>query len=207
MIAVTTCPRAGASYLAETIAALGPFGDEVVIVRDDELRGARWNMRQAFGAWERWGRGSRLVLLQDDVFVPHDAVREMLTMHIPSDVGIVNFHDFGIDFMPWDAPAPGAHRFKAHEFGSPGMCGAQALVMPPEHVRWLLDAETPAHYPHSPNPNGADYWLGWMTARSPRPYKLVVRPSPVRHLGAISAAWPGVRDGDQPQAPTEAFAP
>jgi hypothetical protein len=208
MIVVTTCPRTGASYLSETIASLGPYGDEAVVVDDAGCKGSRWNLRRALEAHVRWGRGGRMVLFQDDVAASPGVVEEMLTMEIPDDVGIVNFHDFGIDFMPWDAPAPGAHRFPAHVFGSPGMCGAQALVIPDEHVRWLLDTPTPPVYPHAANPHGADYWLGWMTARSPRPVKIVIRPSPVRHLGEVSACHAVARDGaPQPQAPMEAYAP
>lgn len=208
MIVVTTCPRLGVSYLADTIASLGEYGDEAVVVRDDELRGARWNMRQALEAHGRWGRGSRLLLFQDDVQASPEVVREMLTVEIPADVGVVNYHDFGYDFMPWDQPEPGLHKFPAHEFGSFGMMGAQALVLPADHVRWLLDTPTPPTYPHEANPHGADYWLGWMTARSPRPGKLVVRPSPILHLGAVSACHAEARGGaSQPQAPTEAYAP
>lgn len=207
MIVVTTCPRP-VSYLGETITALGEYGDETVVVSDDESRGARWNLRQALTAHERWGRGSRMIMLQDDVIVSPETIRDMLTMEIPTTVGIVNFHDFGNDFMPWDKPAPGAHKFPAHVFGSPGMMGAQALVIPDDHVHWLLNAQTPPEYPQAANPHGADYWLGWMTARSPRPFKLVIRPSPVRHVGAVSACHQAARgDAPQPQAPTEAYAP
>lgn len=205
MIVITTCPRP-VSYLAQTIASLGPFSDEVVVLDDVEKRGSRWNTQRALAAHAEHGRGGRLILLQDDVIAPPEAITQMLSMHIPDDVGLVNCHDFGDDFMPWDRPTPGFHRFPAHEFGSWGMCGAQALVLPADHVRWLLDHETPPTYPHAGNPHGADYWLGWMTARSPRPWKLVVRPSPVRHLGAVSACHPD-RPGPQPQAPLENFAP
>jgi hypothetical protein len=202
MVIVLTCPRDGASYLAQTLQGIG---DEVVVLNDDECRGSRWNTWRALKLASEKARDGRLILLQDDIELQSGALQAMQTVEIPADVGVVNFHDFGDDFMPWDRPSPGFHKFPAHRFGSGGMCGAQALVISRDHCRWLADQELPPEYPHQDTPHGADYAIGWLTARSLRPWKLVVRPSPVIHLGAVSACH--VRTGSQPQAPTEAYAP
>lgn len=85
------------------------------------------------------------------------------------------------------------------------MCGAQALVIPMENVRWLASCDP--NDPELPQtPHGADYVLGRWTSKGPRPWKLVVRPSPVTHLGVTSSCH--VRDpGYLPQAPLQPFEP
>lgn len=203
MIVVTTCPRPdGAYYLARMLAGIG-MPDEILV--DESRRGARWNIWRAVDVASERCVVDRLILLQDDVVLAPGALLTMETMEIPADVGIVNFHDFGADFMPWDRPEPGLHRFPAHKFGSGGMCGAQALVIPIENVRWLAGCD-PNHPELPPGPHGADYAIGWWTQKGPRPWKLVVRPSPVTHLGAVSSCH--VRDpGYVPQAPLQTFEP
>jgi hypothetical protein len=183
LFVVITCPRPGkVSYLGPTVESLGPFDNEgVVILRDEEKRGCRWNTWRALGHGRHY---DRLILLQDDVILEEGAAMQMVTMHIPRDVGIVNFHDFGDDF-DWQVPPVGIHKFPAHRFGSMGMCGAQALVIPGDHACWLAE-QNPDECPVA-GPHKADYALGWLTARSSRPNKLIVSPSPVRHVGERSA--------------------
>lgn len=184
LIAITTCRRpGGASYLEQTLAALKGFaaGWRLAVLDDDEGRGARWN---AWRALRLGGQFERLLLLQDDVIVEPGFLERALAFPIPADVGVVNFHDFGDDFY-FEAAPPGEHRFGAHRFGSMGMCGAQCLLIPGDHAAWLAGKDMAA--PAQPGPHGADYAIGWHTARSPRPWKLVVSPSPVRHIGERSA--------------------
>jgi hypothetical protein len=180
LVAVTTCPRPdGASYLAETLASLAPW--KPLVLDDAELRGARWNTWVALAAAAPY---DRLLLLQDDVIAAPNLLDVAQGLDIPPDVGLVSFHDFGDDFE-WQAPPPGLHRFAAHRFGSLGMCGAQALLIPGDHARWLAACD-PASCP-APGPHKADYALGWFTARSRRPWKLIVSPPLVRHIGERSA--------------------
>lgn len=181
-IAVTTCPRpGGARYLPQMLDSLGGVGPAPVVFSDHAKRGARWNTWRALAAGAYY---ERLLLFQDDVIVAPGAVERMLDMSIPSDVGVVNCHDFGDDFF-FEKPPEGEHRFEAHRFGSAGMCGAQALVIPGDHAKWLASKDMNA--PTQPGPHGADYAIGWWTARSPRPWKLVVHPALVRHIGERSA--------------------
>lgn len=201
MIVVTTCVRPGASYLKATLASIGA---PVAVLNDLRGRGARWNTWRALDLAAREARDDRLILLQDDVHLAPGALEAMRTMEIPDDVGIVNFHDFGQDFMPWDRPAPGQHRFPAHTFGSGGMCGAQALVIPLHNVMWLAGCD-PNHPELPTGPHGADYAIGWWTQRGPWRWKLIVRPSPVTHLGAVSACH--ARAGYVPQAPLQPLEP
>jgi len=187
LVAVTTCPRpGGASYLAETLASIG----RAVVFDDTERRGARWNMWRVFKAVSH---SERVLLFQDDVIAEAGLIGRMLAMAIPADVGLVNFHDFGDDFY-WEAPPPGAHRFEAHRFGSMGLCGAQCLLIPGAHARWLAERD-PDTCP-LPGPHRADYALGWFTSQSPRPFKIVVAPSPVRHIGERSACHDDARQAD-----------
>jgi hypothetical protein len=180
LVAVTTCPRPdGASYLAETLASLAPW--KPLVLEDAELRGARWNVWVALAAAAPY---DRLLLLQDDVIAAPNLLDVAQNLEIPDDVGLVSFHDFGDDFE-WKKPAPGLHKFGAHRFGSIGMCGAQALLMPGDHARWL-SRRTLDMCP-APGPHRVDYALGWLTARSPRPCKVVVHPPLVRHVGERSA--------------------
>lgn len=185
LIAVTTCPRpGGVSYLEQTLASLaGPATKRchVAVLDDDAGQGARWN------AWRALRLGAafeRLLLLQDDVICEPGCVERALDFEIPHDVGVVNFHDFGDDFF-FETPPAGVHRFEAHRFGSMGMCGAQALLIPGEQASWLAAQDRTAC--PQPGPHGADYAIGFFTARSPRPWKLIVSPSPVRHIGERSA--------------------
>lgn len=180
LVAITTCPRPdGVSYLEQTIASLG--GWQPLVLNDRELRGARWNTWVALNAARYY---DRLLLLQDDVLAAPELLDVAAHMDIPADVGIVSFHDFGDDF-DWAPPPPGLHKFAAHRFGSMGMCGAQALLFPVDHARWLTEQDIWA--PPAPGPHKADFALGWLTARSPRPCKLIVSPALVTHIGERSA--------------------
>jgi hypothetical protein len=180
LIAVTTCPRPdGASYVEQTLASLAPW--KPLVLNDRELRGARWNTWVALHASRYY---DRLLLLQDDVIAEPNLIDVAQTLDIPDDVGIVNLHDFGDDF-DWAPPPPGLHKFAAHRFGSLGMCGAQALLIPVDHARWL--GEQDMNGCPAPGPHKADYALGWWTARSKRPCKLIVSPALVTHIGERSA--------------------
>ena len=179
LIAVTTCVRpGGASYLRETIASLGAHP---LIFDDVNRMGARWNTWRAL---EEGGHYDRLLLFQDDVIAEPDLVARMLYAPIPDDVGFITYHDCGDD-IDWQPPQPGVHKFAAHRFGSQGLCGAQCLLIPGDHARWLAGKDMNAC--PKPGPHGADYAIGWWTQRSPRPWKLIVSPSPVRHIGERSA--------------------
>jgi hypothetical protein len=182
LVAITTCPRpAGASYLEQTLASLGD-GDPLILC-DLELRGARANTWRALNAASGY---DRLLLLQDDVIASAGLRDFAATVAIPDDVGFVTGHDFGDDFT-WQPPTPGLHKFPAHRFGGIGLCGAQCLIMPGEHAAWLAAQDPSA--PPKPGPHGADYAIGWWTARSLRPNKLIAWPALVEHVGERSACW------------------
>lgn len=185
LVAITTCARpGGANYLSATIRSLEAHP---LIFDDVNRRGARWNMWRAL---EEGGHYDRLLLFQDDVIAEPGLVERMRTFEIPVDVGIVNFHDCGDDFH-WEAPPPGVHKFLAHRFGSQGLCGAQCLLIPGDHARWLAAQDMNAC--PKPGPHHADYALGWWTVRSARPNKLIVSPSPVKHIGERSACHDEIR--------------
>lgn len=189
LVAVTTCPRPdGVSYLERTLASIerGP-DDELVVFDDPELRGSRWNTWRAL---ELGGSYDRLLLFQDDLIAQPWATLLMRTIDIPDDVGVVNLHDCGDDFL-WQEPPAGIHKFPAHRPGGLGMIGSQCLVIPGEHSRWLAAQDMAA--PPSPGPHADDFAIGWWTAQSQRPNKLVVYPSPVRHIGERSACHDKLR--------------
>lgn len=182
LIAVTTCTRPdGADYLRATLAAIEGPGRRALIFDDFNRCGARWNTWRALQAADL---ADRLLLLQDDVIAAPGLCDLAETMEIPGDVGVVNFHDFGDDF-DWRPPPPGVHKFPAHRLGSLGMCGAQCLLLPSDHARWLAAQDVNAC--PAPGPHAADYAIGWWTARSARPCKLIVAPALVTHVGERSA--------------------
>jgi hypothetical protein len=182
LVAVTTCPRPeGASYLGQTLASLAPW--RPLVLNDRDLRGARWNTWVALNAARYY---DRLLLLQDDVIAAPGLLDVAANLEIPDDVGFVSFHDFGDDF-DWCPVPPGLHKFAAHRFGSMGLCGAQALLFPTEHARWLAAQDMYPEACPQPGPHHADYLVGWWTARSPRPCKLVWAPALVTHIGERSA--------------------
>jgi hypothetical protein len=184
-IVITTCPRPeDVGYLGQTMASIG---HPVTVLSDEQKRGARWNTWRALS----WGDPvDRLLLFQDDVIVEDGLVDRMLAFDIPKDVGLVSFHDCGDDF-DWLPPPTGIHKFRAHRLGSQGLCGAQCLLIPGEHARWIASQDMNAC--PKPGPHGADYAIGWWTARSARPWKLIVAPSPVLHIGELSACHQDVR--------------
>lgn len=185
LLAVTTCSRPGdAEYLNATVRSLGAHP---LIFDDVNRMGARWNTWRALA---EGGHYDRLLLFQDDVIAEAGLIDRMLAHVIPPDVGLVSFHDCGDDF-DWQPPPMGVHRFPAHRFGSQGLCGAQCLLIPGEHARWLAAQDMNAC--PKPGPHHADYALGWWTARSSRPYKLIVTPSPIVHIGERSACHDEVR--------------
>lgn len=185
LVAVTTAPRpGGVSYLAETLEALG---GSPVVFDDVDRRGSRWNTWRALAAG---GDHDRVLIVQDDIICSPGFLARAEAMAIPSDVGIINFHDCGDDFL-WQPVPDGTHKFRAHREGGLGMIGAQCLLMSAEHARWLVVQDINAC--PQPGPHAVDFLIGWLTARSPRPNKLIVSPSPVRHVGERSACWDEAR--------------
>ncbi len=181
LVAVTTAPRPDyTSYLAATLATLD--GRPSIFV-DSERRGARWNTWRALGAASG---EDRLLLLQDDLVCEPGLIARAASTEIPADVGVVNFHDCGDDFY-WQPVPSGIHKFRSHRDGGLGMVGAQCLLMTGEHAAWLARQDLSTC--PQPGPHNADFAIGWFTSRSPRPYKLIISPSPIRHVGERSACW------------------
>lgn len=178
---IITCHRpGGADYFRETYASLASQGLHPAIFDDVNHMGSRWN---GWRALQAGGDYERLLFFEDDVVVSPGLVERMLTMEIPDDVGVVNLHDFGDDFG-YESPPGGIYKFPSHRFASPGMKGSQCLLFPGEQAAWLAKQNMNAS---QPGRHCLDYAIGWWTAQSPRPNKLIVTPSPVRHIGERSA--------------------
>lgn len=194
-IVITTSPRQdGADYLLEMLRSLRT-SVPVELFSDPGKAGARWNTWQALGAASRRNPPERLLLMQDDVVASPDLVDVATHIEIPDDVGVVSFHDCGDDFH-WEVPPPGVHKFPAHRIGSHGLIGAQCLLFPATHAAWLAAQDMNA--PPVPGPHSADYAIGWWTAKSSRPNKLIVSPAMVRHIGERSACHPDRRAAGAP---------
>ena len=154
-----------------------------------------------------WARAQELdvdllLYLEDDVRPCLNAIPYMLATGVPDDLAFLTyFPTEGQVSDHWanvaelgGGPAgfPLIRRLAASHYFS----GNQCLAFPRRTIDYLA-----RHYPHLSSPawnypNGADAWMGFLVAKGPQPFYGAHLPALVEHVGASSAAHPGLTLND-----------
>lgn len=200
MVIVQTTRRAGASYLADTLAQLGhvgsrrhmivsdgPLPDGFTAPADWETAELPWRGARATG-WACFKLAlddgcKDLVLLQDDLRICVGGSDVLDRVVVPPACVAVSF------YTPFTPPG-----FQASNFGSPRLiqiraCGtAQALKFSRAALEYLCGLD-PLTAPNIPPllPHYFDDALFALARVSPFSFVAEVMPNPVEHVGAVSA--------------------
>jgi len=214
-IAVLTCQRPG-FYVGETISQIVREGGaslprRIFIDGSEEFKKALAYRIRPYGGddWEliRLGEGlgsseamRRLVVqsaeekrdllfFEDDLLLCRNAVKRMITQHVPDDVGIITFFDMK-EIKP-DA-APGLYRRPANGTDGRGFWGAQCLKFPSESLVWLAEHDWMEEC-QGDFRMASDILMGRVMVKHPSRSRLAVHvPCLVEHVGQASACFPGV---------------
>lgn len=211
LITITTCPRAGVSYLQQTAAALLRAGADAcetrLVLADGEPPALAdwppgWDLDFRFPRsgdrlmmWWAFERAlvagaERLIYCEDDITPCRNAVRRMLQLPIPESVAFVDFHD---NLELPDGAAPGTYEVPAQGYSGRGYLGNLCMMFPRRTFAWLVRQDPMSVLPQQRRGSiyhASDLVLGMLLASSPWPRYLAHLPRLVRHDGIVSAAHP-----------------
>lgn len=176
--AITTCPRQGVSYLESTLQSLHDAGFEPEIVRDENMSGSWWALREALQRLlER--EADAFVVFQDDLQIAKGCREWLETQLWPmpeENVGVVSLY----------CATPCHERpgwFTTDDLGVYRTWGALALCFPRHSAKRIVAHKERALL------NGSDTTVAGLLRNWGMKWFLH-SPSLVEHTGAISAVAP-----------------
>ncbi len=202
IVVVSTCPRAGADYLPDTLAALDREGaadlrkvvlsdgtlatkcDWPVRVREPAARSTRANLWDAFRLAVEAG-AERLLYFEDDIVPCKNAIARMLAVECPERAALLSFHDKKRRLRR----AHGLHLAPARDIDRAGFWGLQAVSIPRRTLEYLVTKDPYSVWRFNVARHG-DRAVEEFVVRSPWPRVAYHVPSLVRHVGVVSAAHP-----------------
>ncbi len=208
LIGVMTCPRAGISYLRETVERLmsegaedvvparrfifsdGPIGwtprGWTVVVNEfgpSTAKIALWNILRHTTKLSVSLEISNLLLFEDDIVICKNAVRKMLKLKPASHLAAMAYFDLREISTKVENP-PGVYCRRASGIDGKGFYGMVAMNYPMETVNFLAGRS----YNEVPQSSGGDTFVSLVIERHyPKKDIGVVLPNFFEHRGDISA--------------------
>lgn len=208
-LVVMTSPRAGTSYLAETLEALDLEGSKAardnglraVVVSDGPLANCSWDFESCAGPsgtkkalWRifQMGRdaGARcLIIIEDDVKPCKNAVFRILAQPLPGDLAFLSYFDLR-EFPP--GKEDGIHRTDIRKKTNNTYWGLQTIVYPMEVVEFLLTRDPEEIEYLQGNIHASDTCMAELLFRHTTWHHVGIHtPNLVEHRGDVSA-WGNV---------------